>query len=109
MYVADLKGAWLDYWVARAEGVPDLKMPTQCEPILKFSADPTLAQPIIDRERIFVGSICDAELGNLAIACVGEADGRRLPSSEDAYCLGDTASEAAMRCYVYRKFGPEVA
>ncbi|MFM0660127.1 phage protein NinX family protein [Paraburkholderia sediminicola] len=109
MYVADLKGPWLDYWVARAEGTPDLLMPAQSEPVLKFSSDPALAQPIIDRERIFVGLICDAVLGNQAIASVGEVDGRCLPSSEDSYCLGDTALEAAMRCYVYRKFGPEVA
>jgi hypothetical protein len=109
MYVSDLKGPWLDYWVGRTEGIPDLKMPNLCEPILKFSSDLALAQPIIDRERIYVGSICDSELGNLAIACIGESDGRFLPPSEDGYCLGDTPFEAAMRCYVYKKFGPEVA
>ena len=109
MYVADLKGPWLDYWVARAEDVPDLKMPTQCEPSLKFSSDPALAQSIINRERIYVGSICDAVLGNQSIACIGEANGNRLPATADSYCLGDNDFEAAMRCYVYSKFGPEVA
>lgn len=109
MHVSELNGPWLDYWVARAEGDSDLKMPHEAAPKHKYSSDPVLAKPIIERERIYIGSICDAELGNQSIACIGEVDGRHLPFSADSYCLGDTDLEAAMRCYVYRTYGPEVA
>lgn len=108
MYVDELKGPWLDYWVGRAEGEPELKMPSEDGPVRKYSSDPDLAKPIIERERIYVGSICDAVLGNQSIACIGEADGRYLPQPADCLCLGDTDLEAAMRCYVYRQYGPEV-
>lgn len=108
MYVDELKGPWLDYWVGRAEGDPNLKTPHEGGPSLKYSSDADLAKPIIDRRRIYVGSICDAELGNLSVACLGEPDGRHLPLTADCYCLGDTNLEAAMRCYVYSTFGPEV-
>ncbi|MFM0432420.1 DUF2591 family protein [Paraburkholderia aspalathi] len=109
MHVSELNGPWLDYWVGRAEGDSDLKMPHEAEPERKYSSDPMLAKPIIERERIFVGSICDSVLGNQSIACIGEADGRHLPLTADCYCLGDTDLEAAMRCYIYSTFGPEVA
>ena len=109
MYVDELKGPFLDYWVARAEGISDITMPSEAVPELRYSSDPALAKPIIERERIYIGSVCDAELGNQSIACVGEADGRHLPFSADGYCVGDTDLEAAMRCYVYSRFGPEVA
>ncbi|SIO50413.1 Protein of unknown function [Burkholderia sp. GAS332] len=109
MKVAELKGPWLDYWVARAESASDLEMPHEDGSKRKYSSDAELAKPIIDRERIYVGSICDSQLGNQSIACIGETDGRRLPLSADSLCLGDTDFEAAMRCYVYSKFGPEVA
>ncbi len=109
MHVSELKGPWLDYWVARAEGVSDLKMPHEAAPEYKYSSDPTLAKPIIDRERIYVGSICDEVLGNQGIACIGGPNGRFLPDPADCFCLGDTDLEAAMRCYVFSKFGPEVA
>ncbi|MFM0163791.1 DUF2591 family protein [Paraburkholderia sediminicola] len=109
MYVDELKGAWLDYWVGRAEGDSNLKMPLESAPDRKYSSDAALAKPIIDRQRIYIGSICDAELGNQSIACIGETDGRHLPLSADCFCLGDTDLEAAMRCYVYRTYGPDVA
>lgn len=108
MYVNELKGPWLDYWVGRAEGDSDIRLPSKEAPTRKYSLDPELAKPIIERERIYIGSICDAVLGNQSIACIGEADGRYLPLPADCLCLGDTDLEAAMRCYVYRHYGPEV-
>lgn len=108
MYVDALKGRWLDYWVARAEGISDIAMHGEASPAPAYSSEPTLAMPIIERERIYIGSICDAVLGNQSIACIGEADGRLLPFSADGYCLGDTDFEAAMRCYVYSRYGPQV-
>lgn len=106
MYVDELKGRFLDYWVARAEGVSNA---VPIEGALRYSSDPELAKPIIERERIYIGSICDAELGNLSIACIGEPDGGHLPFAADCYCLGDSDLEAGMRCYVYSRYGPEVA
>ncbi|WP_408292949.1 phage protein NinX family protein [Paraburkholderia dipogonis] len=109
MFVNDLKGRWLDYWVGRAEGRPDVNISHADAPELKYSSDPELAKPIIERERIYIGSICDTELGNLSIACIGEANGGHLPLSADCFSLGDTDLEAAMRCYVHSRYGPDVA
>lgn len=107
MYVDELKGAFLDYWVARAEGL-STAMPSDGASGLGYSSNPEMAKPIIERERIYIGSICDAVLGNQSIACRGEPNGRYLPLSADCLCLGDTDLEAAMRCYVYSRYGPEV-
>ncbi|MFM0227842.1 phage protein NinX family protein [Paraburkholderia dipogonis] len=109
MYVDELKGRLLDYWVARAEGISDIRTVGETAPEYRFSSDPALATPIIERERIYIGSICDAVLGNQSIACIGQANGSRLPFSSDCFSLGDTDLEAAMRCYVSSRYGPDVA
>jgi len=48
---------------------------------------------------IVVGHIADAELGNKFIACVGKVAPGGIKSDDGQHWLGDTALEAAIRCY----------
>ena len=110
MFVDELKGPWLDYWVERAEQRDaDPEMPSATQLTRKFSSDRAMAQPIIDRHGIVVGTIHDAELGTKAIACVGIVTKGGVRADDDRYWLGDSELEAAMRCYVGITFGPVVA
>ena len=46
-----------------------------------------------------VGHIADAELGNQFIACVGKVTSGGVKSDDGHHWMGDTALQAAMRCY----------
>ena len=48
---------------------------------------------------IVVGHIADGELGNKFIACVGEVTSGGVKSLDGQHWMGDTALQAAMRCY----------
>lgn len=48
---------------------------------------------------IVVGHIADAELGNKFIACVGKVTPGGVKSLDGQHWMGDTALEAATRCY----------
>ncbi|MCX4156985.1 MULTISPECIES: phage protein NinX family protein [Paraburkholderia] len=110
MFVDELKGPWLDYWVERAERRDDdPETSSVVQATRKFSSDYALARPIIDRHGIVIGTIHDAELGTKAIACVGTVTLGGVRADDDRYWLGDSELEAAMRCYVGVTFGPEVA
>ena len=106
MLVDELIGSHLDYWVAQAEQRnTDVPMQGSAQPVRRFSMDPALAQPIIERERIVVGMIHDAELGVQAVACVGTITPGGVRSEDGRYWLGDSGLQAAMRCYVGVTYG----
>lgn len=112
MKVQDLTGADLDYWVAKAEGLPahpGLGRYVVAAPIdtrwaheFKFSTDWSDGGPIIERE---AEPIDNHGAGGLwraqgAWKCQLKADGW--------VCEGPTPLIAACRAYVASKFGPEV-
>ncbi|MDR6496322.1 hypothetical protein J2797_006249 [Paraburkholderia terricola] len=106
MLVDELMGSHLDYWVTQAEQRnADVPMQGPAQPVRRFSADRALAQPIIERERIVVGMIHDAELGVQAVACVGTITPGGVRSEDGRYWLGNSGLQAAMRCYVGITYG----
>lgn len=100
MKTAELTGALLDYWVARAEGDDTA---AQMADGYRFQPSTSWAQggPIIDRERITV--MPEPQSGGEW----GAAYVVWLPSV-DYWTPGATALQAAMRAYVASKFGLEV-
>lgn len=117
--VSDLSGAWLDYWVARAEGIAadqlevrmiqrstDLHcvrmLPRDMACVLNYSASWSLAGPIIERELI--------ELTNDRNWREDGQFGRDWEANHPGfgYLGGDTPLIAAMRAFVASKFGEEV-
>lgn len=108
MKVYELEGAWLDYWVAKAEGInvemlrakngsPSIvREPKPGGQWFNFSTDWSQGGPIIERERIDVTA---HENGNDWVA---QSD------SEWRWFVGPTPLIAAMRCFVASKFGEEV-
>jgi hypothetical protein len=99
MKTAELTGALLDYWVAKAEGlVPDdFSLQVMDGMFSKCSSEWEDGGPIIDRERIQFD-----DLDSIAY--------RATISREDAmyWADGQTHLIAAMRCYVASKYGDEV-
>lgn len=114
--VSDLSGAWLDYWVARAECIPAHHLQVikiqrseefHCVRIMlrgtrymvNYSTSWNLAGPIIERERISVVAGMPGMWGAF----------RQAPGADGGYhSRGDTYLLAAMRCYVSSMFGQEV-
>ena len=115
--VAELYGAELDYWVAKAEGHGCRVLDAESSPIgravvvawpefhgegdreqFEPSSDWAAGGPIIERERI--GSI------TLRDGWSAQVDGERLDRPRAA--AGPTLLIAAMRAYVASKFGDEV-
>ena len=121
MKVADLEGALLDYWVAKADNRVDVVMEngeavTYRSGGLRRSYVPSndwgLAGPIIERERISIISGATEWRGKVhwlavkdadVVAYTGEADVRG--SAEGVGCA---PLIAAMRCFVKSKYGEEV-
>lgn len=125
--VAELEGAQLDYWVARAEGYEYVDAPPDAtgenagrallppgllasgwtfppngavgDMIPKFSADWAIGGPIIDRARITVMSPKGGRYDWLA---------EIIREKHFAFQNGHTPLIAAMRAYVASKFGKEV-
>lgn len=110
MKVAELEGVLLDYWVARAEGRPDIALDDDVGPVVRrdslnesagdwFEPSSNWAQggPIIDRERMSLE--CDGvNFAGEWRAC--------MPDASRGY--GETPLVAAMRAYVASKFGDTV-
>ncbi len=105
MKTSQLTGADLDYWVARAGGLPlGAKIRGRPKP---YSTDWSIGGPIIEREKICLepsaglwNAACNAHYG---YGCGMEA----TPS----YACADDAPTpliAAMRAYVAGKFGEEL-
>ncbi|MDR6447714.1 hypothetical protein ACTJLC_06520 [Paraburkholderia sp. 22099] len=106
MLVDELVGSHLDYWVTQAEQRnTDVPMQGPAQPAPRFSAERALAEPIIERERIVVGVIHDAELGVQAVTCVGTITPGGVRSEDGRYWLGDSGLQAAMHCYVGITYG----
>lgn len=116
MKVTDLKGAQLDYWVAKAEGLALSVDWNQGDYILvgagsgdlqRFSpsTDWSAGGPIIDRERITVIAWKRDQWG----AFVGDQHPYLdVKADWDEDATGPTPLVAAMRAYVKSKFGEEV-
>lgn len=120
--VSDLIGADLDYWVARANGMPPEHLRIALVPrtvdlicidtsgVFPARYDPstnwTVGGPIIERERIHVAPISHREaLGDLAgkwTACIHAAPIR------PAVQFGASALVAAMRTYVASIYGAKM-
>lgn len=112
--VSELSGAWLDYWVARAEGIPadqlEVRQVQRSEDfhcvylpaarVLNFSICWSLAGPLLHRERIGFG-IPTVE-GTQYQAFVYKFGA--LASTG----YGETHLVAAARCMVACRFGKEV-
>lgn len=118
MKVAELKGAELDYWVAKAEGRKPLiqwagKSYEMCQlldgqgdrdgPEVFKSSDWKIGGPIIERENIAIEKHRD---GWVALHNDIFEDAGGLPSSP--HCYGETPLIAAMRSFVTSKYGEEV-
>jgi Protein of unknown function (DUF2591) len=121
MKTAELSGALLDYWVARAEGIehpralrkmaPDFIMvPYKSEdeegPITRYrtfnpSEDWSQGGPIIERERPTLEPGLHYGRGNTWKGWIRNESGFH-------HAYGQTALVAAMRAYVASKFGDEV-
>lgn len=117
MKVSDLKGATLDYWVARCDGLP-LSSEWACcpaggifigrgvdgDPHRQF--DPSArwedGGPIIEREQMTVWHRIEDETDDFWNACIELRGGVECTES------GPTLLVAAMRAYVASKFGAEV-
>lgn len=111
MKVSELEGPTLDYWVAKAAGMPvDEKDPrkpyalgvvTADRGVVAFcpSRDWALGGPIIERERIEIQYSMDTWMANIWPA-----------SSEEGNYLwsGPSPLIAAMRAFVASKFGEDV-
>lgn len=114
--VSELSGAWLDYWVARAEGWEAGRLEIRPVPrtndlicvLLRlngsieatpFSTQWRLAGPIIERER--------PELVPTWPDGGWYVRSRHRPCDGDQF-YGETAMVAAMRAFVASKFGEEV-
>jgi hypothetical protein len=97
MKTADLTGAVLDYWVARADGT-DPTVDSQ----MTFAPSTTWAHggPIIEREKIMVVW----NDGGWIAGVTAFVDGPKGHVSK-----GPTALIAAMRAYVASKFGDDVS
>lgn len=119
MKVSELSGAMLDYWAARADGVPHDALcfvggnkPNWWEAcsimgggMFRPSTKWEQGGPIIEREGIAVlmGENQDMFPGWCAFV------GRVGPSDfEEDWIMGETALIAAMRAYVASKYGDEV-
>lgn len=110
--VSELSGAWLDYWVARAEGIPADQLQVRkiqrskdfhCvygARVLNFSTNWSLAGPLLHRERIGFG--------------IPTVDGTQYQAfvykfgALAATGYGETHLVAAARCMVACRFGKEV-
>lgn len=113
MKVADLSGAELDYWVARAEGVEELGLDQygafqrrahgEIKP-LRYSTDWSQGGPILDRERIALNPTGGVE-NPWQAECTGFPEGHY---DGIWHGVGPTPLIAAMRAYVSSKFGEEV-
>lgn len=101
MRTAELTGALLDYWVARAEGYKwaDDITPDQARGVPPYSTDWAQGGPIIERERPSVDACCGDEGWYVR--------SRHAPCDGDQF-FGNTLLEAAMRAYVASKFGDVV-
>jgi hypothetical protein len=109
MDIAELEDASLDCWVERAELLrlnPDPPISGQIHS-RKFTSDPDLALPIIDRERIIIEQINDPDRGMLSFAYKLLAGQNEAPV-ESRIWPGYTDFEAAMLCYVVSVFGEAV-
>ena len=108
----DLPDATLDCWVERAEllrlnpraSAADIASISHWP---RYTLDPELAEPIIERAQIVVDEIDDPGRGIVFFA--------RRPHAEPVSIFvdhrefhGDTYLDAAMICYIASVFGPEV-
>ena len=124
MKVADLNGAALDYWVAKAEGHrvrvvdgdvvfytggDDTGLKERRGPRYSPSAEWSDGGPIIERERIAFVQLVEAFHKNLG-RWEAHVDGYVAQGDLDgtACGFGQTQLIAAMRAYVVNKFGDEV-
>lgn len=118
MKTAELTGAELDYWVARAEGneaavitIGRCWMPVGTLGLSPFepSTDWVLCGPIIEREVIDI----DQNPARAAhVKCRAVINGVRAKPSDLSFrvsAFGPTALVAAMRAYVVSRFGDEVS
>lgn len=117
MNIADVQGAQLDYWVARAAELISgremwIKEDTGVEGYwlrgVLFSPSTNWAHggPIIEQERIAIWPGTEAQpFSNIWTAGIADADGTFRESDEH---LGATPLIAAMRAYVASKLGHEI-
>lgn len=119
MKVAELEGAKLDYWVAKAEGFD-----ARIEIINQFpycvyggwkrffpSSDWLDGGPIIEREHMYLDPAFDAKTDKFShykAGCYSAAGTKDHFAGEWAWEIGETPLIAAMRAFVASKFGHEV-
>jgi hypothetical protein len=103
MKVAELEGALLDHWVARAQGVEGI-----VDMMFMPSTNWEHGGPIIERERIELlpGDEWEAFINPHPDAHWNAVLG--MPTGVALYWKGGTPLVAAMRAYVASKFGKEM-
>jgi hypothetical protein len=109
MKTTELSDATLDCWVERAE-LLHLNPSASVADVVhwqRFTADPDLAGPIIERELIVVEEFDDPYRGTKFLAYRPFAN-PGSPLVDDRRWHGDTALDAAMLCYIVSVFGEEV-
>ncbi|MCE3262599.1 MAG: hypothetical protein K0R43_1678 [Pseudoduganella sp.] len=123
IHVSELSGAWLDYWVARAEGVPAgqlqvrqvqrsdvfhcVNVPQGPARVLDYSTNWERGGPIIQREVIKLQPVLPSGSTWYGTTMRGLIESN-LSEVQMHRGKGETPLVAAMRCYVASKFGEEV-
>ena len=112
MKVSELEGAELDYWVAKALGLPvemltpgEAKIPREPRPgghWYEFSSKWEQGGPIIERECI------ELECGDAIVGHTWYANIAIIADCDQPSAIGPTPLIAAMRCFVASKFGDTV-
>ncbi|WP_430229789.1 phage protein NinX family protein [Paraburkholderia tropica] len=110
MKVANLEGALLDYWVAKADGClevvylyqDDNYYATDCGVPVYYSRDWSKGGPIIEREGLAIAPRAHPDF----IATMTWAS--QPYSGKSAQHIGSTPLIAAMRAFVASKFGEDV-
>lgn len=115
MKVAELTGESLDWWVAQAEGMLRLIKGTRAEKLGGYSPSTkwTHGGLIIEKAAISIEvSLYDNQTNKKALRWFARIEPPWPADQEDEprwiMAEGDTPLEAAMRAYVWLKFGDEV-
>jgi len=103
MKVAELEGALLDYWVAKAEGFTNTFETFKASPT-PYSSSQEFGGIIIEREKITCVWLGYHWTAGFQFEALSNYPWWHMTWMRD----GDSQVQAAMRSYVFKRFGEEV-
>lgn len=113
--VSDLSGVHLDYWVAKVRSLPVVHVDGDFvlyeagvghRPVPRFSADLSLAEPLMHSKGILLSSL---PAGSVFEGTIKEAGGWVARCcGESLACWGSSIPEAGMRAWLSSEIGPHV-